>query len=547
MGAKTSGPGKGNKPFYMQRHDKRTLDEQLADALADFYADPLGHVMFSYPWDSDPSIQLVELVEPWKSRYNSKYGPDKWACEFLDRLGGEIKKRGFDGKTSVPPIQMATVSGHGIGKSVIVAWLIKWILDTRPFAKGVVTAGTDAQLRTKTWAEVGKWHKLSLTVNWFNYNTGRGAMSLTHKKYPEQWRCDAQTCREENSEAFAGLHAANSTPFYIFDEGSAVPDKIYEVREGGTTDGEPMTFDFGNGTRNTGRFFEECAGRFRHRYILTKVDSRTVAITNKERIQQWLEDYGENSDFFKVRVRGEFPSAGSAQFIPTDMVEAAMGRELVEDRTAEVRIGVDVARFGDDDSVIYPRVGNDARSWAPSPGDGCYNGLDTVALVGKVIEKVRFFTNLGFALNRIHIFVDGGGIGGAVVDQLRALGYAVIEVQFGSKPIDTNTYRFKSDELWGRGRDSIKTRLILPTLQSPVGSLLKEQLTQREFGYTLLGNKIHLETKADMKSRGAGSPDIADALFVTYAMDIAPVQALQSLVASVPRINQDYDPLKVTW
>lgn len=540
-------PKKGELPPYLRNRDQRTLDEQLADALAEFYADPLGHVMFSYPWDTDPSIQLVELQDPWARRFNCKYGPDVWACQFLDRIAKEVRARGFDGRVSVPPIQMATASGHGIGKSVIVAWIIKWILDTRPFSKGVVTAGTDAQLRTKTWAEVGKWHKLSLTREWFDYTTGRGAMALTHKKYPEQWRCDAQTCREENSEAFAGLHAASSTPFYIFDEASAVPDKIYEVREGGTTDGEPMTFDFGNPTRNTGHFYEECKGRFKHRYIVTQIDSRSVAITNKERIQQWVDDYGEDSDFVKVRVRGEFPSAGSAQFIPTADVEAAMVRPLVEDRSAQLRIGVDVARFGDDDSVIYPRLGNDARSWAPTPGDGRYNGLDTVALVGKVIEKVRFFRGLGFDASKVFLFVDGGGIGAGVVDQLRALGYNVIEVGFGTKPIDTNTYRFKGDELWGRMRDDLKRGLILPTQQSSIGPELKEQLTQREFGYTLLGNKIHLETKADMKSRGAGSPDIADALALTYAFDVAPAPALQALVAQPRAGFQDYDPLKVNW
>lgn len=543
MGGKGSGSiKKGEKPYYMRQ--TKSLDDQLAEALAEFYDDPLGHVMFSYPWDSDPSIQLVELSEPWASRFNCKYGPDKWACEFLDRVGKEVRERSFDGRVSVPPIQFATASGHGIGKSVIVGWIIKWLMDTRPFAKGVVTAGTDAQLRTKTWAEVGKWHKLSLTRGWFQYNTGRGAMSMTHKKYPEQWRCDAQTCREENSEAFAGLHAANSTPFYIFDEASAVPDKIYEVREGGTTDGEPMTFDFGNPTRNSGRFFEECRGRFKHRYISVQIDSRSVAITNKERIQQWVDDYGEESDFVKVRVRGEFPSAGTAQFIPTATVEEAMARPTYEDRTARLRIGVDVARFGDDDSVIFPRIGNDARSW---PFE-CYSGLDTVALVGKVIEMVRFFR--GFNVEAEGIFVDGGGVGGGVVDQLRALGYNVFEVQYGSRPTDTNTYRFKSDELWGNLREAIKTRLILPTLQSPKATELKEQLTQREFGYTLVGNKTHLETKADMKSRGLASPDIADALANTYAFDVAPAPQLVSMAlqqASGRKNAYDYDPLKVKW
>ena len=203
---------------------KLTADEQLTEDLAKFYADPLGHVMYSYPWDTEPAIQIVRLEKPWSDRFNCEWGPDVWACKFLDELGKQILDRGFDGRTPIePPIRFATSSGHGIGKSVLVSWLIKFILDTRPHSKGIVTATTADQLRTKTWAELGKWHRMSLTEHWFDYNTGRGSMSLVHREYPEDWRCDAQTSKEENSESFAGLHAANSTPFYIFDEASGVP------------------------------------------------------------------------------------------------------------------------------------------------------------------------------------------------------------------------------------------------------------------------------------------------------------------------------------
>lgn len=489
-----------------------THDDQLAEALAQFYDDPLGYVMFVFPWDTEKSIQLVELDEKYKDRFDSKYGPDVWACEFLDDLGEQIRLRGFDGRNAVAPIMYATSSGHGIGKSVMVAWLAKFILDTRPFSKGVLTANTAEQLKTKTWAEVGKWHRLSLTEHWFRYSAARGSMSLSHVDNRETWRLDAQTCREENSEAFAGLHAANSTPFYIFDEASNIPDKIFEVREGGTTDGEPMVFDFGNPTRNSGRFYENAAGKFRHRYRVRTIDSRKVAITNKERIGQWVEDYGEESDFVKVRVRGVFPSAGSAQFIGTADVEAAMAREVFVDRTAALVIGVDVARFGDDESVIYPRIGMDARSFPPMR----FRKLDTVQLTGKVVECVRKFRALG--LECAGIFVDGGGIGGAVVDQLRSLGHNPFEVQFGGSPTDGQTYRYRGDEMWGTMRDAITTRLILPNdLEG-----LKDQLTQREFGYTLVGDKIHLETKKDMKARGVASPDLADALALTFAMEVAP-------------------------
>ena len=499
-----------------------TPDEQLCLTLGEFFDDPLGYVMFAFPWDTNENIQQVELVEPWKSRFpNCKYGPDKWQCEFLDQWGEEIRKRGFDGKRSVPPIQFTTASGHGIGKSCLVAWIVKFILDTRPMSVGTVTANTAEQLKTKTWAEIGKWHKISVTAHWFEYTTGRGAMSLYHKSddFKEQWKCSAVTCREENSEAFAGQHAAGGTSFYIFDEASAIPDKIFDVREGGTTDGEPMTFDFGNPTRNSGRFHANCIGKFKHNYIFRQIDSRTVQLPNKERIQQWIDDYGLDSDFIKVRVLGQFPSLGSVQFIGSADVNAAVKRELVSNRHAAVIIGVDVARFGDDHSCIWPRIGTDARSFPPEK----HQGLDGVQLAMKIIEKIKMFQALGFALEDIHVFIDGtGGYGGSPADHLRHNGWPAIEINFAGGVADKAKYRYRGDEMWGRMRDSIRTDLCLPGVEEPITSEIVTELTQREYGFTLQGNKIHLETKKDMKARGVPSPDIADALALTYAMDVAP-------------------------
>ena len=282
------------------------IDMQLADAMAECYANPLRHVMLSYPWGS--------------GILNGRDGPLDWQQEYLTMLDNEVSRRNFNGTDPVPPLRVTCASGHGIGKSTLTAWLVKWVMDTRPFAKGVVTANTAEQLRTKTWAELAKWHNMSITKHWYHLNSGGGSMNLYHKMHRETWRVDAQTSREENSEAFAGLHAANSTPFYIFDEASAIPEKIFEVREGGLTDGEPMTFDFGNPTRNSGRFYQNMIGRHKHRFIRRFIDSRNVSITNKQLLAQWVEDYGEDSDFVKVRVRGVFPSAASMQFITSEVV-----------------------------------------------------------------------------------------------------------------------------------------------------------------------------------------------------------------------------------
>jgi hypothetical protein len=520
---------------------KQSADAQLADTIADFYADPLGYVMFNWDWNNDTSIQLVKLAEPWKSRYGCEYGPDVWACEFLDQLGRDIKARGFNGKDPVEPIMYSTASGHGIGKSVMVAWLIKFVIDTRPSCKGTVTANTDIQLRTKTWATLGEWHAKSLTAHWADYSAGRGSMALKSKYLGGV--VTAQTSREENSESFAGQHAANSTSFYIFDEASGIGENIFEVRKGGLMTGEPMVFDFGNPTRNTGAFYENCVGSQKHRYTVRMIDARSVAITNKKEQQKMVDDFGIDSDIVKVRVLGQFPAQGSTQFIGGDQVGDAMVRPLPPLNRDPIVLGVDVARFGDDDSVIYTRQGMDARSWFSEKDR--YKGIDTVQLTGKVIEKIRFFRNLGHRVAMI--FVDGGGIGGGVVDQLRHLGYPVTEVNFGGKPTDTNTYRYKVDEMWGKVRDALGTRLCLPQDQgagSP-GRELKEQLLSRQFGYTTNGQKINLESKAELKERGYSSPDIADGLALTFAAEVAPGNANDFAGHNVnEKPNIDYNPLE---
>lgn len=511
------------------------FDDQIDEILAACYADPLRYVMQVMPWTTDANIQQVKLPAEYRSRFKSDYGPDKWACEYLEHLGRDVKARGFDGKHAVDPIQYTTASGHGIGKSVMVGWLTKWIMDTRPFCRGTITANTADQLKSKTWAEVGKWHALSLTSHRFHYSSGRGSMSLVHKEYPKEWFCNAQTCREENSEAFAGQHAANSTSFYIFDEASAIPGKIFQVRGGGLTDGEPMTFDFGNPTRNSGDFYENCEGSQSHRYRFFQIDSREVQISNKTYIDRLIQDYGEDSDYVRVRVKGQFPSAGSIQFIPTGDVNDAQMRELHRDKYAPLVLGVDVAGQGGDDSVIYPRMGMDARSFTPWR----YKGLDTVQLVGKVIEAIAFFRGLGIKVAAI--FIDAGGLGQGVYDQLNHLGYRPTDVQFGGRATDGRAYRRKGDEIWGTMRDALHTRLCLPAPGDAVSLDLKSQLTAREYGLTD-GGQIHLEQKRVMRERGVGSPDIADALALTFAQEVAPadLEANRTPTFSI----HEYDPLE---
>ena len=481
----------------------------LAADIGGFYDDPLGFVMYCFPWNTDPSIQIVELQSPWRERYGSRWGPDAWACAYLDQLGADIKARGFDGVHPVAPIQYAVSSGHGVGKSAMAAWLALFIMSTRPYSRGVITANTAEQLASKTWAGVSAWLSRAVNKHWFSITTGKGAMKLVHKDHPDTWRVDAQTSREENSEAFAGLHAASSTPWYLFDEASAIPAKIWEVAEGGKTDGEPMHFVFGNPTRNTGAF-AECFGKNRHRWRTWQIDSRKVQITNKAKIAEWIADYGEDSDFVRVRVRGVFPRASSMQFIGRDLVDDAMTRDMqtYSPHTRTALVGVDVARFGGDESTIYTRLQRDARTYPPK----AFRELSTMQLAAQVGEHINELKRLGL---RVIVFVDGGGVGGGVIDRLRQLNHDVIEVNFGGKADDPKKYANKSAEMWDRGKAWLPTGY-LPVPGSEYADQLVTDLTGREYGFND-ASQIVLEKKEHMKERGLASPDHADGLLLTFA------------------------------
>src|SRR5262252_2426735 len=226
------------KALATAKAKSQSIEQQLADEVGVYYSDPLGFVMSMYPW-GEPGL------------LERQTGPDIWQVQFLEELGKEVKRRNFDGHTPVQPIRMCVASGHGVGKSALSAWIVDWIMATRPRAKGTITANTYLQLSTRSWAQISTWTKLCLCGGWFSITTDQ----MYYRNQRDGWFCSAQSCKEENSEAFAGQHAADSTSFYVFDEASAIPEKIWEVAEGGLTDGEPMQFAFGNPTRAEGKFF----------------------------------------------------------------------------------------------------------------------------------------------------------------------------------------------------------------------------------------------------------------------------------------------------
>lgn len=419
--------------------------------------------------------------------------------------------------------------------SALVGWLILFLMSTRPYARGIVTANTGDQLRTKTWSELAKWKKLCLTGHWFELNSGKGSLSMYHKSWPEEWRVDAQTCREENSEAFAGLHSSGSTPFYIFDEASAVPDKIWEVAEGGLTDGEPLFAAFGNPTRNTGAFARNAVSG---RWSVKRVDSRTSKMTNKKLIQDWIDEHGDDSDFVRVRVKGQFPRAGDMQFMPSDIVKAGMEREPgVYLGTDPLICGIDMARGGDDNCMISFRRGFDAKSEKTYkiPGEKSRDSMRVVSLLTMILD--RHMPDVSF--------IDVTGIGGPVGDRLRQLGYHVVDIGFGENANDEKHYKSRTAEMGAKLREWLMRGGAIPN-----DPQLEHELTVREFWHNDK-DQLVLEPKKELKKRLGVSPDWADSLFLTFAM---PVPALDvprgqmdvSYHAREHVVNKrsgDYDPL----
>src|ERR1035438_8591618 len=460
----------------------------MAEDIASYTHDPDAFMKYAFPWREG------ELAESG--------GPREWQSKINRTIGEHLQDEG----TRYQPLYIAVSSGHGIGKSAEIAMLIAWAQSMCENAKVIITAGTGTQLSTKTMPEVQKWFRRACNTFWWDIN----ATSIRYKseKLQANWRADAITWSEHNTEPFAGMHNLGKRIMLVFDEASAIADKVWEVAEGAMTDEdtEIIWLAFGNPTQNTGRF-RECFGKFKHRWKTFQIDSRTVEGTNKTQINKWIDDYGEDSDFVRVRVRGEFPRAGSSQFIPADTVAECRKYKAQGYEGLPKIMSVDVARFGDDQSVIGTRQGRKCKVLAK------YRGLSTVQLAERVIEWQK--TEEPDAT-----IVDGVGVGAGVVDQLRFRGYSkrLFEYAPNAQAENPVTYFNRRSELWGMMRDWLASGAEIP--DDPE---LASDLTGPEYFFSSK-SQIQLESKEDMKSRGLASPDAADMLAMTFQIKVAPPQ-----------------------
>jgi hypothetical protein len=457
--------------------------------------DPLAFVLIAFPW-GQPNTPLEHFK-----------GPRKWQREVLRDVSAHIQAN--NGKVDFDMLRMAIASGRGIGKSALVSWLTIWFVSTRIGSSTIISANSESQLRSVTWAEIVKWLAMTINSHWFEVSATRivPAKWLSElverdlRKGTRYWAVEGRLWSEENPDSYAGLHNHDGV-MLILDESSGVPDAIWQVAQGFFTENTPhrFWFAFSNPRRNSGYFYE-CFHAKRDFWTTRQIDARTVEDTDKNLYEQIIAEYGAESNEARIEIFGEFPSQGDDQFIGPHLVNEAFRRPRYKDPEAPVIIGVDPARGGADSTVIAVRQGRDLVEIRR------FRGEDTMTVVGHVIDAIEDFKP---ALT----VIDEGGLGYGILDRLTEQRYKVRGVNFGWKAKNPIMWGNKRAELWGAMRDWLKSASIKDDRQ------LRADLTGPKVKPDSSGT-IFLESKKDMKSRGLASPDAADAIAVTFAFPVA--------------------------
>lgn len=397
-------------------------------------------------------------------------------------------------------------SGQGSGKDAYTAWNILHDLICFPNVKIPTTAPTQHQLRDILWAEVHKWmrhsqreHKKAESgydiCEWITWGADR--IYQTDLKGRE-WFAVARTCNtkataEEQAETLAGFHEDYLT--IVVDEASGVPDPVFKPLEGTMTGLCNYALIIFNPTRNTG-FAIETQREDRQHWICLHWNCEESELVSQEHIDYMRRKYGVESNTYRIRVLGLPPKADPDVLIPWDWVMGAVDRDLVPGEDDPEILGIDVARTGEDKSILLSYRGGVVTDVQE------FKGLDTE-------ELSNWAMGIMFDREPTVTLVDVIGIGAGVTDKLqhRVGGMTIIGVNVSE--ISSNDQRFfrLRDELWWRLRELFEQRVI----RIPDDAELIGELTTPKYKYLDRG-QIKIESKRDMKLRGIPSPNKADAL-----------------------------------
>jgi hypothetical protein len=427
----------------------------------------------------DHPVKFVELVLEAK--------PLPWQKDFLNSIASGERR-------------ISVRAGHGVGKSTACSWALIWHLLTRFPQKAICTAPTAGQLFDALFSEVKHWinrlpPSLRDTIEVYSDR-------IVQKGTPESSFISARTSSAERPEALAGVHSEHV--LLICDEASAIPEAVFESAAGSMSGHSATTILIGNPTRNTGLFFKT------HHSLSSDWKTMHVSclsnpLVANDFIEQIKATYGEGSNAYRVRVLGEFALRDDDVLIPAELVDGAMQRDVVLNTSEPLIYGVDVARFGDDRTVICKRQGNVVVGFKH------WSGEDLMGTVGRIVHES--------SLDKPEeICVDSIGLGGGVADRLRELGHNVRDVNVSeSAALNQQAARLR-DELWMAAKDWLDTRAV----KLPKDDDLRAELTGPTYNFTSNG-KIKVEGKSEMKRRGMRSPDLADALCLTFASQAAGV------------------------
>lgn len=392
-------------------------------------------------------------------------------------------------------------SGHGVGKSALESWIIWWYISTRPYPKILCTAPTKHQLHDILWAEVSKWKRNSKGLDKeFEWTSEK----IYLKNSQEEWFAIARTSNKPD--ALQGTHAEHV--LIIIDEASGVPDIVFEPVLGSLSTKDAKLLMCGNPTQLSGFFYESHTNKadMYHRHTIDGSKSERV---DKEYVKMIIDMFGIDSDVYRVRVSGDFPKANPDSFIGRDIIRIHSSKLS---NINSIDLGVDVARFGDDESVI-------AESYNKTRVEKLhiFKHNDTMKLTGQIVNIVKAL-NMKYPTITVRIKVDCDGLGAGVYDRLKEvilqqkLRAIAIECHFGGKGGKVNSnepveYKNTTGIMWGNIRSKFKNE----QLEIVNDDELINQLSNRKYFIESDGT-IRLERKEEMKKRGVHSPDRADAV-----------------------------------
>lgn len=452
----------------------------------------------------DPEL---ELLSP--EAFLEKYGPDavmleKWQDDFLRP---EYFFTDPDGRPTDNP-RHSIRAGHGVGKGVVLAILALWHPLTHYDAKCVLTANSQDQLKTNNWPEIRKWARRLPEPLYQQIQIDEETLYV--KAQPEMAFVVRRTASKHNPEALQGIHAKHV--LYLVDEASGIFDLVFEIAQGSLSTRGAIAILTSNPTRTTG-FFADTHRRLRNIWKCMRVSCEDVPRA-RGHIQEVIDTYGKDSNRYRVRVLGEFPTKDDDTVIPLEDIESAKGRK-VEISSVFPVWGLDIARFGDDRTVLTKRQGN---TLIEPPI--IWRNLRTTEIAGRVIDEFRRTPN---DFKPAEVCIDVLNMGAGVVDILEEHGsplrgrITAINVT-ETKGISHLNYRMR-DELWWRGREWFEAKDCCIPVKG-CEDLISE-LSTPTYTFTSSGQRVVMR-KDEMKKELGFSPDIADSFLLTLAAGTYP-------------------------